>query len=166
MVATPVPLLSLVNIPFITNAAGPGPANPVMMLIGASPSSDFEHSLLSLLATATQTNPTAITSALLPRGITFLRFRAVTPIPGGTNYISFPHHLSQLIDYARPPPQPSCCCVLALSAWSLLAIGKTAYRQVGKFSIWRCLLGTNSNFDSRSIEVCQSYQSIFTQAVT
>ena len=44
---------------------------------------------MSILGTATQVNGTAVTTALLPRGVSYVRFRAITPIPDGSNYIAF-----------------------------------------------------------------------------
>ncbi|KAK3934040.1 hypothetical protein QBC46DRAFT_348042 [Diplogelasinospora grovesii] len=88
MIATQLPLvLSQVSIPFSTNAAGSGPLNPVTMQVEASPTSDFRS--ISTLGTINKVNFTAQTTALLPRGISYVRFRATTPIPNGANYVAF-----------------------------------------------------------------------------
>lgn len=57
------------------------------MQIEASTTADFSD--MSILGTVTQLDGTAATTALLPRGVNYVRFRTIAPIYDGSNYIAF-----------------------------------------------------------------------------
>jgi hypothetical protein len=93
MISTQVPLvLSQLVLPFGSNATGSSPTNPVVLSVEASPTLDFQD--MSILGTVSSANSTCSTTALLPRGSTFIRFRATTQIPDGSNYIAFDNSIT------------------------------------------------------------------------
>ncbi|KAH8883305.1 hypothetical protein GQ53DRAFT_811543 [Thozetella sp. PMI_491] len=88
VVATQLPLVVKVVIAnFTSNASGSSPTNPVSAAIEASFTPDFQN--VSTLGSVSTVSPASTVAALLPSGMTYIRLRATTPIPDGSNYIAF-----------------------------------------------------------------------------
>ena len=89
-VATQLPfLLTSLSVNIGSNAQGSSPTNPVVIAVESSSTSGFA-SVVSL-GTISTVKTTLVLNDTIQTGITFIRLRALSPIPDGSNYIAYDH---------------------------------------------------------------------------
>jgi hypothetical protein len=85
---TQVPLiLTKLDVNVGSNAQGNSPDNPVTIAVEAASTQAFQD--VVELGTISTVNGTLSMDTIIPRGITFIRLRATSPIPDGSNYIAY-----------------------------------------------------------------------------
>lgn len=90
-VASQVPFtLKQLHVQVETNAHGSSASNPVIIAVEMSPRNDFVgYSTLGTVKSH-QTGPQSLAmSQSIPAGMTYIRLRATSPVPDGSNYIAY-----------------------------------------------------------------------------
>jgi hypothetical protein len=90
-VASQVPYtLKQLQVQVDTNARGSSSANPVTIAVEMSPRNDFVgYSTLGTVKSHQSTLPSLAMSQSIPAGMTYIRLRATSPVPDGSNYIAY-----------------------------------------------------------------------------